>query len=92
MRWILGYLVLVNLIGFVVCCVDKRRAIRHQWRIPERQLFGWAGLGGSAGVYLAMQLVRHKTKHLSFRVFIPLMTAAQAALVLWLWLGAGLGW
>ena len=60
------YLMLINLIGFAAMALDKRRAIRHKWRIPERTLFLIALLFGSIGVLTGMYVFRHKTKHLSF--------------------------
>ena len=65
------YLILLNLLGFILMGVDKRRAIRHAWRIPEAHLFGCAILGGSRGSILGMYTFRHKTKHWYFVFGMP---------------------
>lgn len=80
--WI--YLAAVNVIAFIMCVVDKRAAIKRQRRISERALFFVSIIGGAAGMLAGMLLVRHKTKHCSFMVLIPLFIAAHVViLVLW---------
>ncbi|OIJ11018.1 hypothetical protein BKP35_12940 [Anaerobacillus arseniciselenatis] len=61
--------------------VDKQRAIKGQWRVPERKFFILAIIGGSAGIFLGMKQFRHKTKHLSFKVGIPLIFLLQFVLI-----------
>lgn len=75
------YLILMNLIGFALMGVDKQRARRRDWRIPEKVLFGAALLGGSVGAWAGMYLFHHKTRHWYFVVGMPLILAVQAALV-----------
>lgn len=75
-----AYLLAVNLAGFVAMGVDKRRARLGLWRIRERTLFLLAGIGGSIGSWLGMQVFRHKTRHASFRFGIPAILIAQAIL------------
>ena len=75
------YLILMNLIGFGLMGVDKQRARRRDWRIPEKVLFGAALLGGSVGAWAGMYLFHHKTRHWYFVVGMPLILAVQAALV-----------
>jgi uncharacterized membrane protein YsdA (DUF1294 family) len=53
--------------------LDKRKAKKHEWRIPEARLFGTAALFGSFGILLGMYLFRHKTKHWKFVVFVPML-------------------
>ena len=74
-----GYLVIINAAALVMMAEDKRRAKRHQWRVPEAALFGAALLGGSAGAWAGMYLFHHKTKHWYFVVGMPLILAAQLA-------------
>lgn len=74
------YLILINLFGFSVMGIDKRRAIRHRWRVPERVLFGTAFCFGSIGILTGMYVFRHKTRHLSFRLGIPAILALQLLL------------
>lgn len=76
-----GYLVIINAAALLMMAEDKRRAKRHQWRVPEAALFGAALLGGSAGAWAGMYLFHHKTKHWYFVVGMPLILAVQAALV-----------
>ena len=71
------YLIVINLIGFVLMGIDKRRARRHQWRIPERTLFLAALLGGSPGGILGMYVFRHKTRHWYFAVGFPVILVIQ---------------
>lgn len=74
------YLILLNLLGFILMGVDKRRAIRHAWRIPEAHLFGYAILGGSLGSILGMYTFRHKTKHWYFVFGMPAILLIQIIL------------
>lgn len=74
------YLLLINLFGFLSMGVDKRRAIKNQWRIRERTLFLIAALGGSIGSLVGMWVFRHKTKHKSFVIGIPCIIFAQIAI------------
>ncbi|MEI8200584.1 MAG: DUF1294 domain-containing protein [Eubacteriales bacterium] len=74
---ILVYLSAVSLLGFILMGADKKKAAQHQWRIPEKTLFGVALIGGSIGALLGMWVFRHKTKHLTFSIGIPLIIAVQ---------------
>jgi uncharacterized membrane protein YsdA (DUF1294 family) len=74
------YLGLVNLLAFLLAAFDKRAAIRRKQRIPEKTLFLWAVLGGSVGLYLSMLLFRHKTRHLSFMLGVPVIFIVQTVL------------
>lgn len=79
---ILIYLLIVNAAGFLSMLVDKQKAKKNLWRIPERTLLLIAALGGSIGSLVGMYTFRHKTKHLKFTLGIPLILAIQAAAVL----------
>ena len=83
---LLVWLVLVNLAAFVLMGVDKRRARRDQWRVPEKTLFLPVLLGGGLGGVLGMKKFRHKTRHWYFKYGFP------ALLVLWLALLGWLAW
>lgn len=84
------YLILMNLIGFGLMGIDKQRARRRDWRIPEKVLFGAALLGGSVGAWAGMYLFHHKTRHWYFVVGMPLILAAQLAAGVWLAGNSGL--
>ena len=74
------YLIGINLAGFIIMGVDKKRAIRGAWRISEASLFLTALLGGSLGCILGMQHFRHKTKHWYFVVGMPCIMIAEGVL------------
>ena len=78
------YLLAVNLVLFALMGIDKWKAIKGKWRIPEKTLFGLAIAGGSIGGIAGMQLFRHKTKHASFKYGFPAILIAQLALVGWI--------
>ncbi|MCH5343077.1 MAG: DUF1294 domain-containing protein [Acetatifactor sp.] len=61
------YVLFINITGFILMGMDKKRAIRGAWRISERSLFLTALLGGSLGCIIGMEHYRHKTKHWYFR-------------------------
>jgi uncharacterized membrane protein YsdA (DUF1294 family) len=75
---LLGYLILINLVGFFLYGLDKAKAKRKGGRIPERTLLWMARIGGGAGCWLGMLLFRHKTKHIRFRILVPLWTIIWA--------------
>jgi uncharacterized membrane protein YsdA (DUF1294 family) len=67
------YLIVINAAGLIRMAQDKRYAKLKRRRIPERQLFLSALFGGALGVWIGMRIWRHKTKHRSFTVGIPLL-------------------
>lgn len=71
------YLCIINALGFMLMLLDKLKAKKNLWRIPEATLFAVAVLGGSLGCLFGMYTVRHKTKHLKFTVGMPLIFAVQ---------------
>ena len=74
---LLVYLLIINAVGFILMLVDKVKAKKNLWRIPEATLFLTAIIGGSIGSILGMYTFRHKTKHIKFIVGMPLILAAQ---------------
>ncbi len=74
---LLGYLILINAIGFLLMLSDKRKARKNLWRIPESTLVGISIIGGSLGVIGGMYAFRHKTKHLKFTMGVPVILALQ---------------
>lgn len=75
------YFIVINIIGFVMMGIDKDRAKRGAWRIPEKTLFTCALLGGSLGTTLGMSTFRHKTKHWYFKYGMPLIFVVQVLLI-----------
>jgi uncharacterized membrane protein YsdA (DUF1294 family) len=88
--WI--YLGIVNTIALLMMGIDKRRAVRGGRRVPEKRLFLAALIGGAAGILVGMLWFRHKTRHVSFRLGIPLLLMAQVAAVAAVALRFGGGW
>lgn len=72
------YLSFINLYGFLVMGLDKKRAKKGSWRISEAHLIGTAVIGGSLGVYLGMRYFHHKTKHNQFKLGVPTIILIQA--------------
>lgn len=79
MKIILFYLLAVNLLTFISYGIDKWKARRNRWRIPEATLLLLAALGGSIGALLAMKVFRHKTQHKKFRYGVPAILIVQLA-------------
>ena len=79
-KGVIVYLILINIACFLSMYVDKYKAKKLKWRIPEKTLFLFAILGGSVGSILGMQICRHKTKHWYFVVFMPLILILQLIL------------
>ena len=84
MKYFLLYLLLINAAAFLLMLVDKLKAKKNRWRIPERTLILSAAFGGSIGALLGMYTFRHKTKHLKFTLGIPAILIAQIALAIWI--------
>ena len=82
LKFILIYLLIVNVLGACAVMLDKWLARHEKRRIRERTLFLWCILGGCPLVYGAMKLVRHKTLHKRFMIGIPLIFIAQIAIVI----------
>ena len=66
---ILIYYLIINLVTLLVCEADKRRAVRQQWRVPEKWLFFLAFMGGASGALAGMILFRHKIRKPLFWIF-----------------------
>jgi len=80
--FILCILVAMNLIGFLAMGIDKKRAIKKMWRIPERTLLQIALFGGGIGAFLGMKLFRHKTKHAVFFITLPILAVIDILLII----------
>ena len=82
MELLFVYLLIINALGFILMLVDKYKAKKNLWRIPEATLFSVALVGGSPGILCGMYTVRHKTKHPSFTMGIPVILAIQLVLAI----------
>lgn len=83
LSYIAIYLMIMNLAGFVFFAIDKSKARRNKWRIPEAILFLFAVFGGSFGCYLGMRIFRHKTQKPRFYIGIPVIIGVQFLVVLY---------
>lgn len=79
---VVSYLITINLIAFILYGVDKKRAIRNEYRISERVLLWMARIGGGIGCWLGIKLFRHKTKHTKFRIVVPLWMVIWIAAIM----------
>lgn len=77
MKYFLLYLLVINVIAFFVYGIDKRKAKKDKYRIPEKYLFILAAIGGSIGAMGGMKVFRHKTLHASFKYGIPAILTVQ---------------
>lgn len=79
LKYYLIYLLIINIVAFFMYGIDKRKAVKHKWRVSEKNLILVAALGGFVGAWLGMILFRHKTKHLKFKLGIPAITVIYIA-------------
>lgn len=81
MNALICYIVVINLVSFMMFGIDKYKARRGQWRISEATLLAVAAIGGSIGVWMGMKVWHHKTLHSKFRYGVPIMLLAHIALM-----------
>lgn len=80
---ILFYLLAINLFGFFIMWLDKRKAKKGSWRIPEKTLFIVTALGGGIGTIIGMYTFRHKTQKLNFVIGFPFITILEIIGIIW---------
>lgn len=78
------YLIGINILAFVVFGIDKYKAIKKKFRVPEKTLFLLAVIGGSIGALAGMFVFRHKTRKWYFRIGIPVILGVQILLLVYL--------
>ena len=79
-----GYLIIVNIVSFILYGIDKYKAKRGKWRISEATLLMMAVIGGSIGAWVGMRLWHHKTMHKKFKYGIPIIIILQVVLAVYL--------
>lgn len=84
-KYILIYFISVNFFGILINLADKNRAKHNKWRIRESTLWLIGIIGGAAGTYITMKTIRHKTKHKSFMIGMPMLMVIQTALIILLY-------
>ena len=77
------FLIVINIFGFLIMWIDKRRAKRGEWRISENTLFIITLLGGGIGTIAGMKKFRHKTKKLKFQIGLPAILMTEIVLVIY---------
>lgn len=77
MQNIIIYLIIINIIGFLVMYIDKQKAKKGKWRIPEKTIFVITVLGGGIGTISGMYAFRHKTQKLHFTIGLPTITILE---------------
>ncbi len=86
MKYIVIYLIIINLITCILYGVDKLKAMAGGRRTPERVLLGFTFIGGSVGALVGMQVFRHKTMHLKFQICVPLFLILHTAAVVYVYM------
>ena len=81
---IIIYFIVINLLGFLMMYLDKKKAIKGKWRISEKSLFIVTLLGGGIGTNIGMKLFRHKTKKMKFSIGFPTILIVEIALIIYL--------
>ena len=81
-KYIIIYFVAINLIGFLAMYIDKQKAKKGRWRIPEKTLFSITLLGGGIGTNLGMKLFRHKTKKGRFMLGFPTILVVEIVMII----------
>ncbi len=80
---ILLYFLFINLFGFLIMWIDKRKAEKGRWRIPEKTLFIVTALGGGIGTIAGMYTFRHKTQKLNFVIGFPFITILEIITIIY---------
>ena len=77
------YFIVINIIGFFIMWLDKRKAIKGSWRIPEKTLFIKTALGGGIGTIAGMYTFRHKTQKIQFVIGFPFITILEIVTIVY---------
>lgn len=81
---IILYFIIINIIGFLIMYIDKQKAKKGRWRIPEKTLFIVTALGGGIGTIAGMKVFRHKTQKVAFVIGFPLITILEIITIIYL--------
>ena len=85
MKWLMYYLIVVNLLTWIIYGIDKWKAKRRAWRIPERTLLLLAA-GGCTGALAGMLMFRHKTRKLKFMIGVPVIFVVESIFFVYIFL------
>ena len=86
-RYIMIVLLMINVVTFLVFGVDKWKAVREKWRIPEKTLLLLVAVGGSVGALAGMFVFHHKIRNPLFYLGIPMFLMIQIGIGIWIWQG-----
>lgn len=81
MEYLVIYILIINIISFFIMYYDKKRSVKHKWRVPESRLFLFASIFGSLGIWSGMYIFKHKTKHGKFVFGVPIILAIQLGIL-----------
>lgn len=79
------YLIGMNLTAFALFGIDKRKAVKRRWRVPEATLLTVAALGGGAGALIGMYTFHHKTRKPRFYLGVPMLLVTELVLLWFVW-------
>ena len=80
---IIIYFIIINILGFLIMFIDKQKAKKGKWRIPEKTIFIVTALGGGIGTIAGMYSFRHKTQKVGFVVGLPLITIVEIIAIIY---------
>ena len=80
---VISYLIIINIVGFFAMGIDKWKAKKNAWRIPENTLFGITALGGGIGTIVGMYTFRHKTQKQKFTIGLPTILILEIVLIVY---------
>jgi len=83
-KYLILYLVVVNILAFFTYFIDKKKAEKGKWRIKESTLLIFSFIGGGLGSLLAMRIIRHKTQKFKFKIGVPIFTIISIIIIYFL--------
>ena len=86
MKWLMYYLIVVNLLTWIIYGIDKWKAKRRAWRIAERTLLLLVAAGGCTGALAGMLMFRHKTRKLKFMIGVPVIFVVESIFFVYIFL------
>lgn len=81
------YFIIINILGFLIMYIDKQKAKKGKWRIPEKTLFIITALGGGIGTIAGMYTFRHKTQKIAFVIGFPVITIMEIVTIVYFCIG-----
>lgn len=84
LKYVILYVILINAFGLTIMALDKFKAEKGFWRVPEKTLFIVTLLGGGIGTITGMYVFRHKTKKLKFTIGFPTILISEIAIIIYL--------